>query len=89
MTSILKELHKYVPSAGKGSNREYGDQSIVDDQLTVERAVNTHNTLRNGFIPRERLAWNEQSFGCKYYDCLLVNTLNKGSSGFFFEKKFF
>ena len=55
MTSILKELHKYVPYAGKGSNREYGDQSIVGDQLTVERAVNTHNTLRNGFTPRERL----------------------------------
>ena len=35
MTSILKELHKYVPHIGKGHNREYADQAIVGDQLTV------------------------------------------------------
>ena len=55
MTSILKELHKYVPHVGKGHNREYADQAIVGDQLTVERGVNTHNTLINGFTPQERL----------------------------------
>lgn len=51
MTSILKELHKYVPHVGKGHNREYADQAVVGDQLTVERGVNTHNTLSNGFTP--------------------------------------
>ena len=55
MTSILKELHKNVPHVGKGHNREYADQAIVGDQLTVERGVNTHNTLINGFTPQERL----------------------------------
>ena len=54
MTSILKELHKYVPHVGKGHNQEYADQAIVGDQLTVERGV-THNTLINGFTPQERL----------------------------------
>ena len=56
MTSILKELHKsYAPYTGSQHNRKYGGQAIVGDQLTVERAVNTHNTLSNGFTPKERL----------------------------------
>ena len=55
ITSILKELHGYVPYVGKGRNREYADQAIVGDQLTVERGVNAHNTLSNGFTPKERL----------------------------------
>ena len=55
MTNILKELHKYVPYVGSSKNREYADQAIVGDQLTVERAVNVHNTLNNGFTPKQRL----------------------------------
>ena len=55
MTEILKELHKYVPYHGKGAKRVYGDQAIVGDQLTVERGVNSHNTLTNGFTPKDRL----------------------------------
>jgi hypothetical protein len=56
MTSILKELHKsYVPYTGNGCNRNYGDQAIVGDQLTVERAINAHNSLNNGFTPKDRL----------------------------------
>lgn len=56
MTSILTKLHKlYVPYTGSRHSRQYGDQAIVGDQLTVERAVNTHNTLSNGFTPKERL----------------------------------
>ncbi len=56
MTSILKELHiKYVPYHGKGAKRQYANQAIVGDQLTVERGVNTHNTLSNGFTPKQRL----------------------------------
>ena len=55
MTEILKELHKYVPYHGSGKKREYGDQAIVGDQLTVERGVNAHNSLRNGFSPQEKL----------------------------------
>ena len=56
MTSILKELHiKYVPYHGKGAKRQYANQAIVGDQLTVERGVNTHNTLSNGFTPKQIL----------------------------------
>ncbi len=55
MTEILKQLHEYVPYHGKGVNRKYGDQAIVGDQLTVERVVNCHNTLTNGFTPKDRL----------------------------------
>lgn len=55
ITEILKELHKYVPYHGNGKKRKHGDQAIVGDQLTVERGVNAHNTLSNGFTPKERL----------------------------------
>jgi hypothetical protein len=55
ITSILKELHRYVPYVGKGHNREYADQAIVGDQHTVERGVYAHNTLSNGFTPKETL----------------------------------
>lgn len=55
MTEILKELHKYVPYIGKDHCREYADQAIVGDQLTVERGVNAHNTLSNGFTSHQRL----------------------------------
>ena len=55
MNEILKELHKYVPYHGDGMKREYGDQAIVGDQLTVERGVNAHNTLANGFASKDRL----------------------------------
>ena len=33
----------------------FGVLGIVGDQLTVERCVNAHNTLVNGFDPEERL----------------------------------
>ena len=52
---ILKELHGYVPFVGDGEERRYASQAIAGDQLTVERAVNAHMTLRNGFTPEERL----------------------------------
>jgi hypothetical protein len=58
ITTILKELHKYVPYVGSSKNREYADQAIVGDQLTVEHAVNAHNTLNNGFTPKQRLGWS-------------------------------
>ena len=48
MAAIIRELHKYVPCTGDGEKREYGDQGIVGDQLTVERGVNAHNTFSNG-----------------------------------------
>ncbi|CAB4040114.1 Hypothetical predicted protein, partial [Paramuricea clavata] len=52
---ILQELHGYVPFIGDGEERRYSSQAIVGDQLTVERAVNAHMTLINGFTPEERL----------------------------------
>ena len=52
---ILKELHEYVPYAGEGDERKYCSQGIVGDQLTVERVVNAHMTLSNGFTPEERM----------------------------------
>ena len=52
---ILKELHSYVPFAGDDENRVYADQGVVGDQLTVERAVNGHASLSNGFTAEERL----------------------------------
>ncbi|KAK3731074.1 hypothetical protein QZH41_012180 [Actinostola sp. cb2023] len=52
---ILKELHKYVPFTGNGENRWYADLGVAGDQLTVERAVNGHASLGNGFTPEERL----------------------------------
>ena len=56
MTSILRELHhEYVAHHGRGKKRVYADQAIVGDQLTVERGVNTHNTLNNAFTPEEKL----------------------------------
>jgi hypothetical protein len=51
----LKELHHYVPYAGEGDERKYCSQGIVGDQLTVERVVNAHMTLSNGFTPEERM----------------------------------
>ena len=35
--------------------RCYADLGVVGDQLTVERAVNGHASLSNGFTPEERL----------------------------------
>ena len=55
ITKILKSLHQYVSFVGGGEEREYAEQPIVGDQLTVERAVNAHTTLCNGFTPEERL----------------------------------
>ena len=56
MNNILHNLHKYVSfTDGEGQHREYSSQPIVGDQLTVERAVNGHMSLQNGFTPEERL----------------------------------
>ena len=55
INNILHNLHKYVPFIGEGQHREYSSQRIVGDQLTVERAVNGHMSLQNGFTPEERL----------------------------------
>ena len=52
--SILKSLHKYVPSYGDGENKHCGAQGVVGDQLSVERAINGHMSLSNGFTPDER-----------------------------------
>jgi hypothetical protein len=56
INKILHDLHKYVPFVGEGQEREYCSlQPIVGDQLTVERAVNCHMSLCNGFTQEERL----------------------------------
>ena len=52
---ILQSIHKYVPFNGDGDERQYGEQGIVGDQLSVERVVNAHMSLANGFTPEERL----------------------------------
>ena len=48
MNKILKQLYEFVPFVGDGEEREYYHQAVVEDQLTVERAVNAHSTLCNG-----------------------------------------
>ena len=52
--TILKSLHKYVPSCGDGKDKQCGEQGVVGDQLSVERGVNGHMSLVNGFTPEER-----------------------------------
>ena len=52
---VLQELHQFVPHHGDDENRMYGEQGVVGDQLSVERAVNGHCSLANGFTPEERL----------------------------------
>ncbi len=53
--NILKSLHKYVPFCEVDEKKCYGEQGIVGDQLSVERAVNGHVSLANGFTAEERL----------------------------------
>ena len=55
MNNILHKLHKYVLFTSEEQHREYSSQPIVGDQLTVERAVNGHMSLQNGFTPEEQL----------------------------------
>ena len=52
---VLQELHQYVPFDGHDDERVYGQQAVVGDQLSVEREVNRHCSLENGFTPEERL----------------------------------
>lgn len=52
---VLQELHQYVPHHGDDDNRMCGEQGVVADQLSVERALNGHCSLANGFTPEERL----------------------------------
>lgn len=51
----MKSLHEYVPSHGEGDQRVYADQGLVGDQLSVERGINGHVSLANGFTPEQRL----------------------------------
>ena len=53
--TILKSLHKYVPAYGEGKDKKCAEQGVVGDQLSVERAVNGHMSLANGFTPDERV----------------------------------
>lgn len=53
---VLQELHQYVPHHGEDDDRVYGEQRVVGDQLSVERAVNGYCSLANGFTPEERPA---------------------------------
>jgi len=46
--SILRTFHEYVPFTGDDEERIYGN-------LSVERAVNGHMSLANGFTPEQRL----------------------------------
>ena len=43
-----------MPFTGDDEYGIYSDQGIVGDQLTIERAVNGHASLRNGFTSKER-----------------------------------
>ena len=52
---VLEQLHKYVPHHGDDEDQVYGEQGVVGDQLSVERAANGHCSLSNGFTPKERL----------------------------------
>ena len=52
---ILKYLHAYVPSYGNENGKVCGDQGLVGDQFSVERGINGHMSLSNGFSPDERL----------------------------------
>ena len=52
---ILRSMHKYVPSFGDGKDKKFGEQGLVGDQLSVERGINGHMSLANGFEPDERL----------------------------------
>ena len=51
---LLKELYDFVPFTGDDEYGIYSDQGIVGDQLTIERAVNGHASLRNGFTSKQR-----------------------------------
>ena len=55
INEILKDIHQYVPCFGEDGSKVYGDQGVVGDQLTVERAVNAHMSVSNGFTSEERL----------------------------------
>ena len=52
---VLKDVHQYVPHVGEDEAAVYHEQGVVGDQLTVERAVNAHVSIANGFTPKERL----------------------------------
>ena len=52
---ILKYLHAYAPSYGNENGKVRGEQGLVGDQLSVERGINGHVSLANGFCPDERL----------------------------------
>lgn len=54
MQNILKYLHQYVTYAAIGTKREYLEQGVVGDQLTIERGVNGLMGFSNDFTPEER-----------------------------------
>lgn len=43
-----------MPHSDSEDGDKYGKQAIVGDQLTVERLVNAHVSLANGFTDEER-----------------------------------
>ena len=51
--TILQQLHKFVPC--NADQKVYGDQGVVGDQLSVERAINCKVSLANGFTSEERI----------------------------------
>eukprot|EP00794_Sanderia_malayensis_P002297 gene2297-2644_t len=56
MQKVLQELHqKFVPYSSDAGERQFSQQAIVGDQLSVERGVNTLLQLANGFTQSERL----------------------------------
>ena len=52
IVSVIKELHHYVPHGQNGDGTE--EQGIVGDQLTVERFVNGHTSIANGFTKKDQ-----------------------------------
>ncbi|CAH3154050.1 unnamed protein product, partial [Porites evermanni] len=83
---VLQELHQYVPFDGDDDERVYGQQGVVGDQLSVERGVNGHCSLANGFTPEERLEglhfeiadWHG---GNKFTKVAFSNLFNGASAG--------
>ena len=51
---IMKSLQKYQAFAGDDEQREYKEQIVVGDQLSVERGTNAKFQLANGFTPEQR-----------------------------------
>lgn len=53
--AIIRAFHEYVPSTGEDEEAQYGDLGVIGDQVSVERGVNGHMSLSNGFTPEQRV----------------------------------